>query len=225
MKQQIFKNREQAGQEMAKELQAYKRGLTLILALPRGGIPVGYQIAKSLDAPLDTIVARKLGTPENPEYGFGAIAPGNIVILDNKIIEYLEISQSDITEIIESEKREMMRRMEFFKSGEFQGAANYDTVILVDDGLATGVTARAAAASVKQIMQPKNLIFAAPVCARESVKKLTPEVDEIFCGFTPEEFSAVGQWYHDFSQVSDDESLQYLLYAQREREEKIAHKP
>ncbi|MDP3763278.1 MAG: phosphoribosyltransferase [bacterium] len=206
----MFKNRTDAGQKLAEKLLEYKQDNPVVFALPRGGVPVGYEVAKALGAPLDTIVARKIGAPSNSEFGVGAIAPGGVLILNAETLRSLGLEQRDLEDIIKKEKQEMERRIIRYKSGEWSKDAPTNTVIVVDDGLATGVTARAALQSAKIIYKPKKLIFASPVCARDSLEFLRPYADRIVCVSKPENLMAIGEWYEDFPQISDEEVLHYL---------------
>lgn len=205
-----FKNRTDAGQQLAEKLLEYKQDKPIILALPRGGVPVGFEVARKLDAPLDTIVARKIGMPGNPEFGVGAIAPEDVLVLDTETLRSLGLEQRDLSHIVEQEKQEMGRRIARYKSGEWSNGGQTDTIIIVDDGLATGVTARAALEFARKSYKPKKLIFASPVCARDSLESLKPYADGIICLSKPENLMAIGEWYEDFSQTSDEEVLHYL---------------
>lgn len=204
-----FKNRKEAGQKLAQRLIGYKENHPLILALPRGGVPIGFEVAKVLEAPLDTLVARKIGAPSNPEFGVGAIAPGNVIMIDNAALASLRLSRADIDPVIEEELREMERRILHYKSGQYSQNTPAETVIIVDDGLATGVTARAAIASVFLQQKPLKLIFAAPVCAKGMAESLRDLVD-VICLQEAEDFIAVGHWYKDFPQTTDEEVVELL---------------
>ncbi len=205
-----FKDRADAGQKLAEKLLEYRKDQPLILALPRGGVPIGYEVAKALDAPLDTLVARKIGMPSNPEFGVGAIAPGGILVLDAETLRSTGLKREDLDHTIGEEKQELERRITRYKSGNWSKDVPTDTVIVVDDGLATGVTARAALESAKAIYKPKELVFASPVCARDSLESLKPYADKIICVSEPENLMAIGEWYEDFPQTSDEEVLYYL---------------
>lgn len=217
---QIFKDRADAGQKLAEKLLEYKEDQPLVLALPRGGVPVGYEVAKVLGAPLDTIVARKIGSPSNPEFGVGAIAPGNVLVLDAETLNSLGLKRENFNHIIKQEKQELERRIVKYKSGEWSKDVSTNTVIVVDDGLATGVTARAALESVKTTYKPRKLIFASPVCARDSLESLRPYADKIICVSEPENLMAIGEWYEDFPQISDEEVLHCLNKAHEETQQR-----
>lgn len=209
-----FKDRADAGQQLANKLLSYKTDKPLILALPRGGVPVGFEIAKALKAPLDTLIARKIGAPSNPEFGVGAIAPGDVIMLDDISISSLAIQGKDLNLVIERERREMERRKSLYKSGQYSQNVPTDTIIIVDDGLATGVTARAAIESVLLIQKPMKLIFAAPICARDTADTLENLV-KVVCVSKVNNLIAIGYWYHDFTQITDGEVIELLERASR----------
>src|SRR3989344_8358916 len=214
----VFKDRTDAGCKLAEKLIEFKNLDVIVLALPRGGVQIGFEIAKKLNVPLDVLVVRKLGAPHNPEFGIGAIAPGNVRILDDTSIEYLGITEEDVEKIEKQERDELNRRVKEYRGTEKQPDLKDKIVILVDDGLATGVTARAA---IKAVLQhhPQKLIIAIPVCAIDAIEGirsiLRPMNDEIICLSTPLDFSAVGHWYQSFDQVSDLEVVDLLNQAQR----------
>lgn len=208
-----FTNRIDAGKQLAEKLLPYSRERPLILALPRGGVPVGYEVATALRAPLDTVVARKIGVPYSPEYGIGAIAPPDVIIFDDKAVESLGLNKGAIDPIIEQEMEEMQRRINVYQSGVYSNEVSTSTVILVDDGLATGVTARAAIESVKILLKPKNIIFAAPICARDSASDIKDIVDDVVCLCEVEDLVAIGYWYEDFGQTTDEEVIAFLQKA------------
>jgi len=209
----MFKNRIGAGKELALKLEKYKKARPLVLGLPRGGVEVAFEIAKHLEAPLDTVVARKIGAPDNPEFGLGAIAPGDVLILDNAAITVGGVSKKDLDVIIAEEMTEMERRMVHYHSGEYGGENVADTVILADDGLATGVTATAAVESVKIRYKPKILIFAAPICANDSAQRITALVSDLVCLRTEADLIAIGFWYEEFPQLTDKDVCRYLTEA------------
>lgn len=205
----VFTNRFSAGEQLANDLQHYHFTDPYVLALPRGGVPIGFEIAKILNAPLNVLVARKLGAPTNPEFGIGSIAENGVIILDERTINLLQISQDDLHHVILHESSELERRIAEYRHGDQLPSMEGRTVILVDDGLATGVTARAAIESTKKL-HPKELIFASPVCALDSVHELQNEVDQVICLAAPIDFIAVGRWYQSFSQVTDEEVVDLL---------------
>lgn len=207
---QGFRDRREAGTQLAEQLLPYGKEHPLVLGLPRGGVPVAYEVAFTLDAPLDTLVARKIGAPGNSEFAVGAIAPGDVIILNNASIESLGLTEKDLDPIIAREMQEMDRRMEHYQSGTYSTERRGDTVIIVDDGLATGMTARAAIESVKITLKPKRIIFVAPICARDAADMIRGLVDELVCLREVDNLIAIGRWYQDFPQVTDDEVVSYL---------------
>lgn len=204
-----FRDRTEAGQALARRLKSFKDDRPLILALPRGGVPVAYEVARALRAPLDTVVARKVGAPGNPEFGLGAVAPGGVCVLDERMMALTGVSRDMLEPVIAEETREMVRQADAYKSGAY-AEGHPDTLILIDDGLATGVTARAAIESVRKTHAPRRLVFAAPVCAPDSAFALRGLADDVICLMEPEEFAAVGYWYESFPQTSDEEVIRLL---------------
>lgn len=204
-----YKNRQDAGIQLAESLTKFIDEQPIIIALPRGGVVLGYEIAKKLNAPLDIIVARKIGAPLQPELGIGAIAPNNIKILNTDLINQLGIRQDEIEKVIRNETIEMERRIALYRKGlpslDLQGK----TVIVVDDGLATGVSTRAAILSIKT-MNPNKIILAVPVGPPDTVARFRKEVDELVCLKEPQDFYAVGAHYDDFEQISDEEVIDLL---------------
>jgi predicted phosphoribosyltransferase len=211
----LFRDRADAGRRLAERLTHLRHEEPIVLALPRGGVTVGYEVARVLGAPLDVIVARKLGAPFQPELGIGAIAPGGVRVLNEEAVRWLGISEEEIGRIAERESREMERRIRLYRGDQPMPDLRGRTVILVDDGIATGVTTRAAIESVRQ-SRPQKLVLAVPVCAAETSDILQQEVDEFICLSIPTEFVAVGVWYENFTQVSDEEVIQLLARAKAE---------
>ena len=204
----LFEDRRDAGRQLAERLERYREKDVIILALPRGGVPVAYEIARALQAPLDVIVARKLGAPMQPELGIGAIAPGGVMLLDECTINALGLTEADLAPVVRQEREEMGRRLNRYR-GDGLPDVEGRTVILVDDGLATGVTAAAAIHAVRRL-GPEAIVLAVPVCARETATALADEVEELVCVSTPEQFIAVGLWYGDFEQTDDAEVIELL---------------
>lgn len=209
MLQLPFQDRADAGRSLAAELISRKLAAnTIVLALPRGGLAVAAEVARALHAPLDLVVVRKLGVPWQPELAMGAIA-GHTRVLDHRLIGDLRISDEDIEAVATRETREMERREKLYRSGlpapDLQGR----TVVLVDDGLATGSTMVAAARHVRSLHAEK-LIVAVPVASSQACSRLKSEADECICLAAPDPFFAVGQWYIDFRQVTDDEVREIL---------------
>jgi putative phosphoribosyl transferase len=211
----IFEDRIDAGRRLARKLGHYvARPDALVLGLPRGGVPVAFEIAKTLQAPLDIFLVRKLGVPGQEELAMGAVATGNVRVLDQIVIRALAITEADIDRVTQTALRELSRREEFYR-GQLPGLEVRDrSVILVDDGLATGASMRAASIALKQ-RQPARTTIAVPVSSREACEELRNEVDEIVCAEVPPDFRAVGQWYEDFAEVSDVEVRAILETAQR----------
>lgn len=205
----IFKNREEAGRTLGESLKRYKFENPVILAIPRGGVVIGYEVANIIKASLDVIVVRKIGAPTQPELGIGAVAEGGIEILDKELIKSLRIPKNSVSEVIVREKNEIERRKSLYRGGRPMLDVKNRIVILIDDGLATGVSARAAISVVRKL-KPKKIIFASPVCAKDTVKNMKHLVDGLFCILTPSYFSSVGLWYQNFDQVTDEEVSKLL---------------
>ncbi len=207
-----FQDRKHAGRLLSERLvQKYGSENPVVLGLPRGGVPVAFEVAQALHAPLDVIVARKLGAPMQPEFGFGAIAPGARYV-DPYTVRMLGLSDAEIESIAAREGHELERRIELYRGGRPRPDVSGRTVVLVDDGLATGVTAHAAIASLKR-ENPRKIVFAIPVGAPDSVAELEGEGVIVECLDRPAGFQAVGSWYDDFRQTSDDEVLALLQRA------------
>lgn len=198
-------DRSEAGRELADALAHYRgRQDVLVLALPRGGVPVAYEIASALQAPLDLVLVRKLGAPGQRELAMGAIASGGIRVLNENLISTLNVSGRDIESVAEREQRELERREVAYRGDRPRQGISGRTVILVDDGVATGATMRAAIASLRQ-QNPARIVIALPLAPASTVNTLAREADEVICLHSPEPFVAIGRWYQDFSQVSDRE--------------------
>ncbi len=210
----LFKNRIIAGQILAGELADYaNRSDAIILALPRGGVPVAFEVAKALNAPLDVLVVRKLGVPEQEELAMGAIASGGVRIINEHIINLVNISEDTIARVAAQEERELERRERLYRGDRADLDLEGRIVILVDDGLATGATMWAAVASVRR-QHPAKIVIAVPVAASATCQELQVAVDEIVCVATPDPFYSVGLWYEDFPQTTDDQVRQLLAKAQ-----------
>ncbi|MCL5666304.1 MAG: phosphoribosyltransferase [Patescibacteria group bacterium] len=212
--QPYFSDRYDAGRQLAARLEQYKSQSPLVLALPRGGVAVGLEVARGLSASLDVFVALKLGYPGNPEYGIGAIAEGGIIVLNQSAISDLKVSKAQLQGLIDNETAEMERRIALFRGNRHNPQVRNKTVILVDDGLATGVTAQAALESLK-LGKPKKLILAVPVCAADTAAKFRSGANELVCLHEIEDFLAVGLWYGRFPQLSDRDVLNLLQTAHR----------
>ena len=207
-----FQDRADAGRHLAARLIDYRDEQPIVLALPRGGVPVAYEIARELAAPLDVFLVRKLGAPGQRELGIGAVAPGGLRILNLSLIDMLGISNAEIEQIAAEETAELQRRLRRFRGDRPPPELRGRTVILVDDGLATGVTALAAIRAIRRL-EPRTIILAVPVCAPETAEALRPEVDDIVCVQMPDDFLAVGYWYQNFTQITDEEVVDLLKRA------------
>jgi putative phosphoribosyl transferase len=205
-----FTNRTEAGKMLAKSLAAYEGtpGL-LVLALPRGGVPVAYEVARALKAPLDVFVVRKLGAPNNPELAMGAIASGGVRVLNDSVVTMLGLSPLVIDEVARRELKELERREIAYRNHLPPMTIRARTVIVIDDGIATGSTMRAAIEALRQL-NPARLIVATPTVAWSTAEELRTEVDEFCALITPENFNAVGDWYVEFPQTTDEEVCSLL---------------
>ena len=202
---EFFRNRQQAGRVLAHRLTAYAhKPDVIVLALPRGGTPVAYEVAKALHAPLDVLVVRKLGVPGHEEYAMGAIAGGGERVLDEGLVRELGIGAKEVDEVVRNEQYELERRERAYRGDRPAPDLHGRTAILVDDGLATGATMRVAVRAVRG-QAPARVVVAAPVASREACALLLGEADDVICAETPEPFLGVGRWYLDFSQTSDEE--------------------
>lgn len=211
-----FKDRREAGRMLARELSSYAgRPDVTILALPRGGVPVAYEVARALSLPLDVFVVRKLGLPERKELAIGAIATGGVRVLNHDVIRMLNIPGEVVNMVAKRELQELKRREHSYRGDRPAAEIGGRTVILIDDGLATGASMRAAVAGLRA-GHPARIIVAVPTGALESCETFASEVDEIVCAFTPEPFYGVGKWYEDFSQTSDEEVRMLLEQANRQ---------
>jgi predicted phosphoribosyltransferase len=200
-----FRDRTEAGKLLAEQLTAYaNRHEYVVLALPRGGVPVAFEIARALHAPLDVMLVRKLGVPGQEELAMGAIATGGVRILNNDVVRFLNIPGAVIDKITTREQQELERRERLYRGDRPVYEVHGRIVILVDDGIATGATMHAAVAALKQ-RQPARIIIAVPTAAPSTCDEFAAEVDELVCVIRPEPFVAVGYWYRQFSQISDEE--------------------
>jgi putative phosphoribosyl transferase len=206
-------NRQAAGQALASALSGYRnRDDTIVLALPRGGVPVAVEIARELAARLDLMIVRKLGTPGQEELAMGAIASGGGRVMNEDVVRALAIAPQTIEQVAAREMKELQRREQVYRGDRPSPDLAGQCVILVDDGLATGATMRAAVGAVRS-RQPGCIVVAVPVAPPDTVARLQDEADEVICLETPEPFRAIGLWYADFTQVSDDEVRQQLAAA------------
>lgn len=211
----LFRDRRDAGRLLAGKLGAYAgRADLLVLALPRGGVPVGFEVALALGAPLDVFLVRKLGVPGREELAMGAIASGGVQVLNREVVEMLGISDRAIEAAASREQQELERRERAYRSDRPKIDPEGRTVILVDDGLATGSTMLAAVRALRRL-NPAHIVVAVPTAAAETCADFRFEVDDIVCASTPEPFYGVGQWYQDFSQTTDEEVYDLLARAAR----------
>jgi putative phosphoribosyl transferase len=200
-----FRDRRDAGQQLAHELRRHAhRPDLIVLALPRGGVPIGFEVARALGAPLDVFVVRKLGLPWHDELAMGAIASGGVRVLDRDLIRVARVSEAELARVIAAEEAELARRERSYRGDRPFPDVRGKTAILVDDGLATGATMRAAVEALR-LEQPSRIIVAVPVAAPQTCDAFRDVADEVVCAITPEPFQAVGRWYADFSQTTDEE--------------------
>jgi predicted phosphoribosyltransferase len=212
-----FHDRADAGRVLATRLGEYAdRPDVLVLALPRGGVPVGYEVARALHAPLDVFLVRKLGVPGHEELAMGALASGGVRVINQDVVRALGIPEDVLAEVTAQEAQELRRRERLYRDDRHAPAVAGRTVILVDDGLATGSTMRAAVAALRRL-GPARVLVAVPVGAADTCAELAREADDAVCAVTPEPFLAVGMWYEDFTQTTDEEVRELL--------ERAAHVP
>jgi len=209
-----FRDRREAGRVLATRLQTYaNRPDVLVLALPRGGVPVGFEVAQALKAPLDIFLVRKLGVPGHEELAMGALASGGVRVLNEDVVRCLHIQEATIDAVAKEEQRELERRERLYRDGRAPLDVRGRTVILVDDGLATGSTMRAATLALRP-QHPAAIVVAVPVAAEATCAEFRNEVDDVVCASTPEPFHAVGLWYADFTQTTDREVHELLASCQ-----------
>jgi putative phosphoribosyl transferase len=210
-----FKNRAQAGQYLAERMPQYANASdAVVLGLPRGGVVVAAEVARKLGLPLDIFLVRKLGVPGYEELAMGAIASGGVRVMNEDVLRQIRISDGAIESVTRKEEQELIRREEAYRGNRPRLDVKGLTVILIDDGLATGATMRAAVAALRR-QEPKRIVVAVPTAAPDTCEEFRAEVDEIFCALTPAPFYAVGAWYEDFSQTTDQEVQRLLKEAGR----------
>ena len=210
----MFRNREEAGRILADKLSQYRNDPTaLILALPRGGVAVGYQLSLALHAPLDVFMTRKIGAPGNPEYAIGAMAETGSFYLNQEAISSLGVSRYELDRLIHVQEKEIARRKDLYRQGRPLPQLRGRTVLLVDDGIATGSTFIASALAIRNL-QPRRLVGAIPVGPLSTIREVRPHVDELVVLMTPDLFYAVGNFFTDFTQVEDRDVIQYLNLAE-----------
>ena len=209
----MFADRYDAGRRLATELERYREEDPVVFGLARGGVVVGLEVARALGAPLEVLAVRKLGAPGSPEFAIGALAP-DAILLDDRTVARLGVPRRYLAAVIARESEEMARRERMYRRGDEPVPVEGRTAIVVDDGLATGATARAAVRSLR-LRSPRRIVFAAPVCSPEGRDALQAEADDVVCLLCPEDMEAVGFWYQDFSPTSDEEVLECLRSAER----------
>ena len=218
----MFRNREEAGRMLAGELSRYRNDPTaLILALPRGGVAVGYQLSLALHLPLDVFMTRKIGAPGNPEYAIGAVAETGSCSLNQEAVNSFGLSQHELEQLIHVQEKEIARRKDLYRQGRPLPQLTGRTVLLVDDGIATGATFIASALAIRSL-QPRRLVGVLPVGPPSTIREVRSHVDELVVLMTPEPFEAVGNFFVDFTQVEDRDVIQYLNLAE---EAMLEHTP
>jgi putative phosphoribosyl transferase len=205
----LFQDREDAGRQLAVRLAPYEQENAIVLALPRGGVPVGYAVSQQLKKPLDILAVRKIGAPGQDELAIGAVGPGGVVVWNQELVAFFRLGPQGLQASVQREIAELARRLSLFRGQRPYPRLAGQTAILVDDGLATGASARAAIQAVRAL-GPSKVILAVPVGAQSTVLQLRPLVDELVCLNTPESFGAVSAWYVNFSQTSDQEVIDLL---------------
>jgi putative phosphoribosyl transferase len=210
-----FKNREDAGKKLARKLENYSDHQDLVvLGLPRGGVPVAFEVTKALSCPLDVFVVRKLGTPQNPELAMGAIASGNVRVMNDEVVRRSGVSDEEIDRVAKKEQEALEKRESIYRGARPEIDLEGKTVILVDDGLATGATMRAAVRALKE-HQPGKIVVAVPTAPPDTCQAFQSEVDEVICLETPRPFFGVGGSYKNFSQTTNEEVREYLEKAEQ----------
>ncbi|HEY5547068.1 MAG TPA: phosphoribosyltransferase family protein [Gemmatimonadaceae bacterium] len=210
----LFRNRSEAGRRLAAQLSEFAgRTDVIVLALPKGGVPVAAEVSSALGAPLDVLVVRKIGVPWQPEFAVGAIASGGMMVLDTETMNELGLTRASLDPILVAEQRELMRRESLYRGGRPFPTLEGQVVIVVDDGLATGATMQAAVAALRT-RGPALVVVAVPVASRSACAMLDRVVDRVVCVATPEPFYGVGVWYDDFDQTTDEEVLSLLAHGE-----------
>jgi putative phosphoribosyl transferase len=210
----MFRNREEAGRILADELSRYRNDPTaLILALPRGGVAVGYQLSLALQIPLNVFITRKIGAPGNPEYAIGAVTETGSHYLNQEAVSSLGLSQHELNRLIQVQEKEIARRRNLYREGRLLPQLTGRTVLLVDDGIATGSTFMASALAIRSL-QPRHLVGVIPVGPPSTIREVRSHVDELVVLMTPDSFETVGNFFMDFTQVEDRDVIQYLNLAE-----------
>lgn len=213
----LFANRVDAGRRLASALAGAVGKDAIVLAIPRGGVVVGFEVAKALDIPLDVIIPRKIGAPENPELAVGAVTEDGTIVLNSSLVNYLRVPESYIKEESELQRQEIERRLKAYRANTPYPNLKDRDVIIVDDGIATGATMKAALASVRN-KGARTVIMAVPVGPPSTIKEMEKDADRIVCLQTPEAFYAIGQFYEDFAQTTDEEVIRLLKLSHKQRE-------
>ena len=210
----MFEDRTEAGRLLAQELARFASEWPVVLALPRGGVPIGLEIARALDAPLDLVLVRKIGAPFQPELAVGAVVDGSSpeTVLNRDVLEHFQIGDSYIAEASRQQLEEIERRRQLYRAGRPKVEIAGRSAIVVDDGIATGATMEAALRATRR-REPRRLVLATPVAPPETIERLRPQVDEVACLATPQHFGAIGAFYRDFRQLSDDDVIRLLAEA------------
>ncbi|MGD0406203.1 MAG: phosphoribosyltransferase [Candidatus Bathyarchaeia archaeon] len=216
-----FSDRVEAGKRLASALRDFAGKNGIVLAIPRGGVVVGYEIAKALSLPLDVIIPRKIGAPDNPELAIGAMTEDGTIILDDNLITYIGVPRDYIKAESERQKHEIERRLKLYRQNEPYPSLKGLDVVIVDDGIATGSTMKAALASVKN-RGASTVTVAVPVGPPSTIKELKKQADRVVCLYAPEYFQAIGQFYTDFNQTTDEEVIQLLKQSKQKSREKPA---
>ncbi len=213
----LFKDRTDAGRQLAEKLESFRPSFPLVLGLPRGGVVVAFEAAQKLHAPLDVFIVRKLGVPGHAELAMGALASGGLHVFNREIIRRLKIPKEAILEVMDREQKEIKRRETLYRRGASIPALIHGRdVLLIDDGIATGATMQSAVLALKQA-RPLSLTVAVPVASSDTCRELASKADEIICLYTPVHFSSVGEWYENFEQTTDEEVKALLSQSQRIR--------
>lgn len=220
----LFRDRRDAGRQLAAELRRFRDARPIVLGLPRGGVPVAYEVARELGAPLDVCVVRKLGAPIQPELGIGAVAEDDAVYVDRGTMEMVGVSEAELASLIEDKQAEVEARVSKFRRGAPPLDVRGRTVIVVDDGVATGGTARAALQTLR-VRGASRVVLAVPVGSMDTLEALASVADEVVCLSPQEVFLAVGIWYEDFTQTTDEDVVELLELARRERERFVSASP
>lgn len=217
-----FRDRREAGERLAEALLPYASRETIVLGLPRGGVPVAFQVARRLDAPLDICIVRKLGVPGHEEFAMGAIASGGVELLSQRMVRSLGLTRDEVAQVVDRERRELERRERAYRDGRAAADVQGRTVIVVDDGLATGASMQAAVMALRR-REPAAIVVAAPVAPPTTCEEIRRIADGCVCLRTPEPFLGVGQWYADFDQTTDEEVRALLAEARSPATAPSAH--